>query len=336
MALSLVLAMMVLAFLLLRPAPSEARVFTFRISKAQAYSGMLESTMVPVLTVDDGDTVIFNTVMLMQGELSPEMTFDDMFSLRQSMKERNIGLYAFTGPFFVNGAEPGDVLEVRIRRIVPGKSAVTHIYPDEVGAGGLPEGFRKGNLKPLFFSPDRKSVDFAPGITIPLRPFLGTMAVAPRPGEVRPPAVPGYFGGNMDNKELVEGTILFLPVSVPGALFLAADAHGVQGDGEVSISAAETYFEEVEMEFIVRKDLKLDAPLGETPTHWIVMGFHEDLDEAMKEAIRQALAFLSREKGLGREEAYSLCSLAVDFRVTQVVDGKKGVHGMIPKEIFRS
>ncbi len=320
--------------LLLAASPSEAKTHSFFIKKEQAYNGMLRSDISPVLTIEDGDTVVFNTVMLMAGDLSPEMTFDEMFARRNRMKEEGLGLYAFTGPFFVRGAEPGDVLEVRIKRIVPGKYAVTHIYPDGTGIGGLPEGFERGFLKPLFLSEDRKAIPFVSGVTIPVRPFLGTMAVAPRPGEEHPPAIPGYFAGNMDNKELGAGSTLYLPVNVPGALFMAADAHAVQGDGEVSIAAAETYFEEVEAEFIVRKDLTLRMPMAETPDHWIVMSFHKDLDEAMKGAIREAIAFLEREKGLSREEAYSLCSLAVDFRVTQVVDGDKGIHGMIPKSIF--
>ncbi len=323
-----------LAFLLLAPSAGQARTRPFIITKEQAYNGMLRADIPPALVIDDGDTVVFNTVMLLGGNLSPEMSFDDMLALRTEMKEKGIGVYAFTGPFHINGAEPGDTLEVRIRRIVPGKYAVTHIYPDHMNIGGLPEGFSKGFLKPLFLSQDRKTIEFAPGVTLKTRPFLGTMAVAPRPGEELPPAVPGYFAGNMDNKELVEGTTLYIPVNVRGALFMAADAHAVQGDGRVSIAAAETYFEEVELQFVVRKDLKLHYPLAESPTHWIVMGFHHDLDEAMKMAIREAISFLMREKGLSREEAFSLCSLSVDFRVTQVVDGDKGVHGMIPKSIF--
>ncbi len=324
-----------LFLLLLSPRRADAATHRFFITNEQAYNGMLRSDIPPALEVDDGDTVLFNTVMLMEGRLSPEMSFDEMYAVRMELKDRGLGTYAFTGPFFVKGAEPGDVLQVDILRIRPGKYAVTHVYPDSAGMGGLPEGFGKGWLKPLRLSEDRRTIEYAPGIVLPVRPFLGTMTVAPRPGEVLPPAVPGYFAGNMDNKELVAGTTLFSPVNVPGALFMAADGHALQGDGEVSIAAAETYFEEVELRFTVRKDMKLRLPRGETPTHWMVMAFHEDLDEAMKEAIRQAIDFLMTERGLSREEAYALCSLAVDFRVTQVVDGKKGIHAMIPKGIFR-
>ncbi len=324
--------------ILFAASPSLGKVHTFKITPDKAYNGMLQSTIPPVLTIDNGDSVIFNTVMLFEGKLKGNMTVKELAALRKAVAERKNGAYAFTGPFFIKGAEPGDVLEVRIKKIVPGSYGVTYIYPDEWKLGGLPEGFKDGYFKTLNFSADKKTVEFKPGIVLPLKPFLGTMAISPKPGEVRPSAVPDYFAGNMDNKELVVGTTLFVPVNVPGALFMAADAHGLQGDGEVCITAAETYFEEVELQFIVRKDMKhmkLERPMAETPTHWITMGFHQSLDEAMKMALRDAITFLSTTKGLTREEAYALCSLAVDFRVTQIVDGNKGIHGMIPKSIFK-
>ncbi|KPK90151.1 MAG: hypothetical protein AMJ94_10180, partial [Deltaproteobacteria bacterium SM23_61] len=176
---------------------------------------------------------------------------------------------------------------------------------------------------------------FAPGVVIPLRPFMGVMGVAPKPGEKRPAAVPDYFGGNIDNKELVAGTTLFLPVHVPGALFSTGDAHAVQGDGEVNVTAIETAMEEAVFRFLVRKDMKLERPMAETPAHWITMGFHRDLDEAVKIALRDAIQFISRTKGLTPADAYALSSLAVDLRVTQIVDGNKGIHAMIPKAVFK-
>ena len=147
---------------------------------------------------------------------------------------------------------------------------------------------------------------------------------------------PGYYAGNIDNKELVEGTTLYIPASVEGGMFMAADAHAVQGDGEVCVSASETYFEEVELEFVVRKDMKLSSPMAENATHWIAMGFNEDLNLAAKNAIRNAVDFLTSKQPLSPEDAYTLCSLAVDFRITQIVDGVKGVYAMIPKSIFKN
>jgi acetamidase/formamidase len=160
------------------------------------------------------------------------------------------------------------------------------------------------------------------------------MGVAPKPGERRPAGVPDYFGGNIDNKELVAGTTLYLPVQVKGALFSAGDVHAAQGDGEVNLTAIETALEEGILRFLVRKDVKLVRPMGETETHWITMGFHQDLNEAVKIALRDAIQFLVRTKGVTPNDAYALCSMAVDLRVTQIVDGNKGIHAMIPKSIF--
>jgi len=161
------------------------------------------------------------------------------------------------------------------------------------------------------------------------------MGVAPKPGEKRSTTIPEYFGGNMDNKELVAGTTLYLPVQVKGGLFSTGDAHAAQGDGEVNVTAIETAMEEAELQFIVRKDMKLERPMAETPTHWIAMGFHKDLNEAVKIALRDAIQFLVKTKGLTPDDAYALASLAVDLRVTQIVDVNKGIHAMIPKAVFK-
>ena len=202
--------------------------------------------------------------------------------------------------------------------------------------GGLPEDFPDGQIKAFKMDLKKMETAFAPGIVLPLKPFFGVMGVAPRAGEKRSSSIPDYFGGNMDNKELVAGTTLFLPVHVPGALFSAGDAHAVQGDGEVDVTAIETAMAEAVLQFFVRKDLKLERPMAETPTHWITMAFHPDLDEAVKIALRDAIHFLSASKGLARDDAYALSSLAVDLRVTQIVDGNKGIHAMIPKAIFKN
>jgi acetamidase/formamidase len=226
-------------------------------------------------------------------------------------------------------------LQVHIQKLIPIRSGVNYHYPGRMNTGGLPEDFPLGQFKAFHLDVERMETSFAPGVVIPLRPFLGVMGVAPRHGERQPAGAPGYFGGNMDNKELTAGSTLYLPVSVKGALFSAGDAHAVQGDGEVNVTAIETAMEEAVLQFFVRKDLNLQRPMGETETHWITMGFHKDLDEAAKIALRDAIRFISQNHGLSPDDAYSLSSLAVDLRVTQIVDGEKGIHAMIPKAIFR-
>jgi acetamidase/formamidase len=182
---------------------------------------------------------------------------------------------------------------------------------------------------------ERKVARFAEGIEIPLRPFFGSMGVAPPEASGRvSSAPPGVHAGNLDNKELVAGTTLLIPVHVPGALFQVGDGHAGQGDGEVDITALETSLTGT-LRFFVRKRVNLKWPRAETPTHFIAMGLDKDLDEAMKIAVREAVDLIATEKKLDRDDAYMLCSVAVDFRVTQVVDGTKGVHAMIPKSIFK-
>lgn len=299
------------------------------------HTGFFDSTISPVLSIDSGDTVVLNTMMLMDNQLRCGMTFEELLALRQGYVDRKVPPHTLTGPIFVNGAEPGDVLEVRIKKLVPIHCGVNYHLPGKMGIGGLPEDFPNGQIKTLKFDLEKMETTFAPGIVIPLKPFLGVMGVAPKPGERRSTTIPEYFGGNMDNKELVAGTTLYLPVIVRGALFSTGDAHAAQGDGEVNVTAVETAMEEAVLQFIVRKDMKLERPMAETPTHWIIMGFHKDLDEAVKIALRDAIQFMVKTKGLTPDDAYALASMAVDLRVTQIVDVNKGVHAMIPKAIFK-
>jgi len=305
-------------------------------SPQTVHTGFFDAALPPVLTIESGDTVVMNSTMLMDGRLRCGMSLEELIAARRYYVERRLGPHTLTGPIFIQGAEPGDVLEVRIQKFLLADGGVNYHFPGEMGIGGLPEDFPNGQMKSFKLDLERMETIFSRGIVLPLKPFFGVMGVAPRPGEKRTSSVPDYFGGNIDNKELVAGTTLFLPVQVPGALFSAGDAHAVQGDGEVDVTAIETAMEEAVLEFFVRKDLKLERPMAETPTHWITMGFHPDLDEAVKIALRDAIRFLSKSRGLTQDDAYALSSLAVDLRVTQIVDGNKGIHAMIPKTIFKS
>jgi acetamidase/formamidase len=299
------------------------------------HTGFFDSAIPPVLTIESGDTVVLTTMMLFDDQLRCGMTSEELAALRRSYTEQKTGPHTLTGPIFVHGAEPGDVLEVRIEKLVPIDYGINLNLPGSVGAGALPEDFPDGQCRTLRFDSERKEAIFSPEISIPLKPFFGVMGVAPRQGEGKPAGIPDYFGGNIDNKELVAGTTLYLPVNVKGALFSAGDVHAAQGDGEVNMTAIETALEEGVLHFVVRKDMKLERPMGETETHWITMGFHKDLNDAVKIALRDAIQFLVRTKGVTPNDAYALCSMAVDLRITQIVDGNKGIHAMIPKSIFK-
>lgn len=238
-----------------------------------------------------------------------------------------------TGPIFVDGAEPGDTLEVRV-------VTIEFLHPFGVvafnpGGGVLPDEFPYAHFRLLRWKPGDTSVEFRPGVSLPLAPFFGSIGVAPPPlvGRIssRPP---GWHGGNLDNKDLVAGSTLFLPVHVPGGLLSMGDGHAMQGDGEVTGTALETSLRGT-FEVSIRKGQRLRWPRAETPTHYISMGLHEDLDEATRLATREMVEFLVAEKGLSRDDAYALCSLAADLHVTQAVDQTKGVHATIAKSLFK-
>lgn len=234
---------------------------------------------------------------------------------------------------YVEGAEPGNVLEVRIQSI---KLAIPYAYNAfGPGRGLLPEDFPYPKIKIIPLDEKRMVARFSNTIEIPLKPFFGSLGVAPPETSGRISSGPPWIhAGNLDNKELVAGTTLFIPIHARGALFLAGDGHAGQGNGEVDITALETSLVG-SFQLIVRKDMHLKWPRAETPSHFITMGIHEDLNEATKMALREMIDFLVTEKHLSRDDAYMLSSVAADLEITQLVDGNKGVHAMIAKSIFK-
>jgi len=246
---------------------------------------------------------------------------------------RGPGGHILTGPIYVEGADSGDVLEVRIKSItLPidyGYNGCRGFMPDLCG----PPETRGSTLVHL----DRKrmTAEVAPGIVVPLRPFFGSMGVAPAPALGRVSSnPPSRHAGNLDNKELVAGTTLYIPVFVKGALLEIGDGHAAQGDGEVDQTAIETNLRG-RVQLIVRKDMKLDWPRAETPTHWITMGTDTSLVVATKTAVQEMVKFLMEKKGLAQVQAYKAASMAADLRITELVDGNVGVHMMIAKSYLR-
>jgi acetamidase/formamidase len=243
--------------------------------------------------------------------------------------------HTLTGPIYVNGAEPGDVLEIKILKLVPRPYAVNYFMPGSTKLGTIPEDYPDAYLKHLSLDLKTMTTQFGPNIVVPLHPFFGIMAVAPAQDGRVSTAPPNDFGGNMDCKELQVGATLYLPVFKQGALFVYGDAHAGQGDGEVDLTAMEIAMDKAVFQFTVRKDMKLTKPFAETATHWIAFGFDPDLNVAAQKALREAIAFLVKQKGLTPADAYVLSSIALDLHVTQTVDGNKGIHVMIPKSIFK-
>ena len=318
---------------------AQQRTHDLKLIPENVHWGYYDGRLKPVLRINSGDTVRVETMVArglerlkLAGVADAEIP-ESMKVVERTVTDRGPGAHPLTGPIYVEGAEPNDVLEVRIL-------GFEFLHPYGVsgfipGSGTLPDDFPYTGFKLVRFNITAGTAEFKPGVTLRLAPFFGSIGVAPPVilGRVSS-GPPGFHTGNLDNKELVAGSILYLPVHVPGALLSMGDAHAMQGDGEVTLTALETSVRGT-VQVFVRKGKKLNWPRAETPTHYITMGLHTDLDEAAKMATREMIDFLVSEKGMNREEAYILCSLAADLRVTQLVDGTKGIHAMIAKSIFR-
>lgn len=300
--------------------------------------GYYSASAPAVLRIHSGDTVEIQTLLTSSpkrlaaagvpaGEI--EQSLRDIFD---QVKDRGPGGHILTGPVYVEGAEPGDVLEVRIEAI---HLAIPYAYNGFApGKGFLPDDYPYGRIKIIPLDEKRMVAHFAPGIDIPLHPFFGSMGDAPPEAAGRISSAPPWMhAGNLDNKWLVAGTTLYIPVNAPGALFWAGDGHAGQGDGEVDITAMETSLIGT-FQLIDRKDMHLLWPRAETPDYYIAMGINADLAKAAEMAVHQMIDYLMQEKHLSRDDAYMLCSVAGDLHVSEVVDGNDVVSMMLPKAIF--
>jgi len=299
--------------------------------------GFYSATATPVLRIASGDIVEVTTMLtntperLERAGVAPNDVEPELREIVAKVTDKGPGGHILTGPIFVEGAEPGDVLEVRIVEVKPKIK-----YGYNGCSGFLRENCEQGaGSKIIPIDAKKMTSEFAPGIVIPLKPFFGSMGVAPPPNVGRVSSnPPSTHAGNLDNKELIAGTTLFIPIHVAGALFEVGDGHMAQGDGEVDQTAIETSLRG-KLQLIVRKDMKLKWPMGETPTHMITMGTDTSLTVATKVAVQEMVDYLSSSRGLSKMDAYRLASIAADLRITQLVDGNVGVHMMVPKSIFK-
>ena len=320
-------------------ASAGAETHDLKLTPPNVHWGYYDARLKPVLRIASGDTVRVETMvagglerLTLAGVPDSEIP-DSLQQVEKSVTDRGAGAHPLTGPIYVEGAEPGDVLEVRIL-------AFEFLHPYGVtgfrpGSGTLPDEFPYAHFMRIPIDARAGTAEFRPGVILRLAPFWGSIGVAPPPPIRRlSSGPPGWHAGNLDNKELVAGSTLYLPVHVPGALISMGDGHGLQGDGEVTITALETSLRGT-VQISVRKGKPIRWPRAETPTHFITMGLHPDLNEAARMATREMIDFLVSEKGMTRDEAYTFCSLAVDLRVTQLVDDTKGIHAMLAKTIFQ-
>jgi len=308
---------------------------------------LMSADNAPVLKIKSGAIVEIDTICLFGlTDDKPEQFFIDngisldlpvvqeMLAMKKAMLAGMPKGTTMTGPIYVEDAQPGDTLEVRILDI---KSRTNFgVNQNGPGRGGIPDLVPRPYSKVVKLDLKRNVALFSDTIEVPLHQFQGRMAVSPVKERGKLPSGPPYpdIGGNMDNKYLGKGATVYFPVQVDGALFQTGDPHAVQGNGEVGQSALESS-NTVTMQFFVRKDMHIKRVEAENATHFIIMGMDKDLNKASHEAVANTVEFLQQRKGLDFFDSLSLCSLAVDYEVTEVVDGTKGIHAMIAKSLFK-
>ena len=340
----------VAAFCFAPPAFAQGGAIPLTSVPANVVRGHIPADRAPVLKIKSGQTVAIDTLshqgmstpegavaFFARGGVKAEDVLPDAIAVQKEVKiPQGGGTHVLTGPIYIEGAEPGDMLEVRVINV---EMRVPYgVNASNKGTGVLPDQLSEPMFRVIHLDAKRNVALFAPDIEIPLAPFMGIMVVAPPPGDgsmvsSRPP---GTYGGNLDLKQLTRGSSLYLPVYNTGALFYTGDAHTAQGDGEVDGTAIETSLKPT-LQFIVHKGKGkgMVAPCAETATHYIAIGLDKDLNVALKNAVEEAANFLMQEKGLDAGAAYALCSIAVDFRVAEAVNLVQGVYGMIPKAMFK-
>lgn len=314
------------------------RTHVLESTKDTVSMGVLDPARTPAITIDSGDIVHYpNTWTVWGNEAKYGLSFDEREPIR---KRYPSGPYSNVGPVAVGGAEPGDVLEMRWLRLRPINWG-WNSFP--LGVGALPHDFDKPYVHYFRFDKERRFAPFVNGITIPLAPFQDIAALQPKDDKPVSGILAGPYGGNLALPEMVAGTALLLPVQRSGGLFWTSASVAAQGDGVVDQTGIETAMEDMRIQFVLHKQVRLDGPMVETPTHWIGLGFADSLDAALVACLRRMIAWTSRVAKLDPRDVYPLCSMAASFRVTQYSDQTgsvytsvppRAVHCMLPKSIF--
>ena len=309
------------------PLPNGKKMHLLPATLETTQWGWFDNAQEPVLRVNSGDTVVLETMMHSHNQVVPGTTIEQIKKLRTDFPGR--GPHTMTGPIYIEEAQPGDVLKVTLNKIVPRAYATNFNVPGMFGQ--FPNLYQDGQVKYLYLDLDKKVTEFLPGVYIPLAPFPGTTAVARKEPGRYTTVIPGEFAGNMDIRDFVEGTSLYVPVHVPGALLWTGDSHAGQGNGEVNLTAIETAYKELNLTVEVIKNKPLDFPRIETPKSWITMGFDQDLNKAWAQAKAQTVKFLAEQRNVSADQAEKLMATVSDCRVSQVVNVKKGIHCLNPK-----
>ncbi|QGH33717.1 acetamidase [Gracilibacillus salitolerans] len=300
--------------------------------KKQTLHGSFSKHLTPILTINSGDSVRYSTLDALWG-LEPYKSTGTRRIFETKELKGNSG-HALCGPIAIKGARPGMVLMIKMNEIRPSSWGWSF-------AGGSKQvkkrlGLAEQDQYHLNWELDTIKMIGTSQVNhrVPLSPFMGTVGMPPNEPGIHSTIPPRFCGGNMDCKELVEGSILYLPIPVSEGLFSVGDGHALQGDGEVSTQAIECPMDVVDLTFTLKDDLHLSMPRAHTPAGWITFGFHEDLDEACFIALESMLDLMQELYCFSRKEAYTLASLTVNMRITQIVNGTKGVHAILPHDSF--
>ena len=334
------------ALLPLTATAASAATYHIPSTPQTVHRGIISPDIAPVLKIKSGDTVTIDT--LSHGGLNPDpVAFFAKDGIAESgvlkdaiavskmpldTHQKGFGGHVLTGPIYIDGAEPGDMLEIRIKAVTP---RVPYGVNNAGGGGAAPDMLPKDSRgsKTIKYDIATNMAHFAPGISFPLRPFMGIMAIAPT--KAISSHAPGLYGGNMDFEKLQAGATLYLPVMVKGGLFVTGDSHAAQGDGEVSGNALEASMAPT-LQFVVHKGegKAMTMPLVEDKANYYVLGMDPDLDKALSNSIKETVKFLGAKYGLTPQDAYSLCSTAIDFGLAEAVDGNLVMYGKVPKAYF--
>jgi acetamidase/formamidase len=333
-----------IATALLAP-PAIAATYHVPSDAKTMHRGIISPTLPPALRIKSGDTVTIDTVshsglvdegpvkFFAKAGIAEKNVLKDAVTASTLTRTPGFGGHVLTGPIYIDGAEPGDMLEIRIKKVTPR----VPYGVNNAGSGGAAPDMIAGKERlsnTIKYDIAKKIAYFKPGITFPLRPFMGIMAVAP--AKQISSQAPGLYGGNMDFERLQAGSTLYLPVLVKGAMFVTGDSHAAQGDGEVSGNALEASMAPT-LEFIVHKGegATMTMPMAEDKDNYYILGMDPDLNKALSNTIKETVKFLGKKFGLSPADAYSLCSTAIDFSVAQAVDRNLTMYAKIPKSFFQ-
>lgn len=310
-----------------KTANSKTKTYILPATPATSQWGVFDSSQPSVLTINPGDSIVVETMAASDNQVIPGTSIEQIIQMQNAVPGR--GPHTLTGPIYINGAEPGDVLRIHFNKIVPRPYASNDMVP---GKGLFPQEFPQGHVKYFYLDLNKKQMQFAPGIVVPLAPFPGVVAVArAEPGKYDS-APPGPFGGNMDLREMTEGTTLYLPVFVKGGLLWTGDSHAGQGNGEIDLTAIETAFQEFNITVDLIKHKPLEWPRVETPTSWIAVGYDKDLNKALDILKNQTIKLISDQRKVSPAEAEKIMYATWNCPISEVVNGVQGAYCMVPKQ----